>query len=169
VRQFLSVRLSRWQRSLGGLTLALCDGEQIIGVVVCEGRGYRPSQDKPNTVLIRMEFVVGTEDSQETRLAKLLVMALKGKEFRFAAERHFKIKVTKIQTTAFSLHPDSSKYRGVMTLRSRTELPDKTFKLVYVADVTDETFEEILPKWRKMRGGSAAVGTAGFQPEGAGS
>lgn len=81
-------------------------------------------------------------------------MAALSHEARLLAERRLAQRWRSLVTTAFSQHPVSMKYRGVMTLitRAETSSPDlpggRGYKLTYGGALGAWTLAEALASWR---------------------
>jgi len=85
------------------------------------------------------------------KLQKLNTMLLCSAEFKHWVYRHHiglhMSALSGIQTTTLSKTRDSKIDKGVLKLRSRKEMPNKTWKLVYRGEFNEMTYAETLGDW----------------------
>lgn len=93
--------------------------------------------------------------SRYGRLAKLIVMMAITKDVRLLMERTAGHRIRGITTTAYSNHPVSMKYRGVLELLIRKDAPKEhrnKYQLEYGAPFSDMTLNEALSLWKRKHG-----------------
>lgn len=94
-------------------------------------------------IFMQSDFVV---NSNTKRLSKLLIMLVKSKEIRKLIARKMGNYYEGVKTTVYSENPVSMKYRGVFSLDRRD-----VGKLMYSADFSDESLNEIYKLWLKRQ------------------
>lgn len=92
-------------------------------------------------LFMQSDFVV---TSCMPKLSKLLIMLCRSREMQKRILRFFKHYYRGVKTTVFTDKPVSMKYRGAFDLERR----DKG-KLIYCADFTDQTTQQIFDTWKK--------------------
>lgn len=100
-------------------------------------------------------FGISKSSHRYKRLGKLFMLALTTTEFRDFIKTHLRIGIRKprgISTTSLTKHPEGKTDRGVMRVKSRVQLDDGTWKIVYVADFREQTFQEALAFWLRKHG-----------------
>jgi len=100
-------------------------------------------------------FGISKSSHRYKRLGKLFMLALTTTEFSDFIKTHLRIGIRKprgISTTSLTKHPEGKTDRGVMKVKSRVQLEDGTWKIVYVADFREETFQDALAFWLKKHG-----------------
>jgi hypothetical protein len=150
--QFTSLRLQYLDRrinpSIGRLFFFVtCLGGKVFGAFALrqDDRGVAFFDDKP-AIYLMQDFTTG---SGHPKLAKLNVMAVLSNEGRLLAQRTVSHRLHSVFTTAWSDHPVSMKYRGVMKLTQRDVLDNGRYRLVYGAAYTGHTLVETLAEWRR--------------------
>lgn len=92
-------------------------------------------------LFMQSDFVV---TSCMPKLSKLLIMLCRSREMQRRIIRFFKHYYEGVKTTVYTEKPVSMKYRGAFDLERR----DKG-KLIYCADFTDQTTQQIFETWKK--------------------
>jgi hypothetical protein len=87
-------------------------------------------------------------------LGKLVIIAAMSQEAQLLLQRSTSTRARHIATTAFSQHPQSMKYRGLLRLTKRTEVKDQAhrWQLQYEGPIGEWTFAEGLEQWRRRWG-----------------
>lgn len=85
------------------------------------------------------------------RLAKLVLYAMASREVQDFMETHLQRRVKAVLTTAFTNKPVSMKYRGMLSLLSRKEPEDGSFKyaLNYWREMGEWTLQEGFKEWHE--------------------
>lgn len=96
------------------------DGFLIGAMLFDYAKGSKSAGD---LVWLKSDFVI---TSDTPKLSKLLIMAMKKKDFQFELNARFKTNIEEITTTVFTDKPISMKYRGVFNLHKR-----ENGKLIY--------------------------------------
>jgi hypothetical protein len=155
----------------------LVDG-YLVGVFAVSTAPNPGSIHEPSRIYMLSDFPVAPVDYP--RLAKLVLYAAMSKEAKLLYERVAKRKISMIYTTAFSKHPESMKYRGILKLNNRKEKLDegekkdknvdgnaneyyaRKFELNYVGQVGTWTLQEGLALWKKKHGERVANANAHY-------
>ena len=94
-----------------------------------------------DTLFLLADFIC---TSAEKRLSKLVLYLLKSKEVQQLLSRKLLYKYTGLQTTVYTNHPVSMKYRGAFQLKERGK-----GKLSYICTFNGETLTQNYFKWLK--------------------
>ncbi|MDV6237534.1 hypothetical protein CH379_018025 [Leptospira ellisii] len=105
--------------------------------------GFKKFMSSMKHVFVSSDFVV---KSGEKRLSKLLIMLLLSKEVKKFLIREYLHSYKGVQTSVYTPHPVSMKYRGVFELAER-----KKGKLVYRQEFTNASMDEIFKTWFKTK------------------
>jgi hypothetical protein len=121
----------------------LADGH-LIGVFAL---GSPNSFASPEYAYILSDFPIAP--TAYKRLSKLIVMAFLSKEARLLFERSLNRRVRMVMSTAFTNHPVSMKYRGLLEVMNRKELKDREFKYMvnYHAPAGQWSLQEGYDQW----------------------
>ena len=84
--------------------------------------------------------------------SKLVVMVARSGEMRRVLERIQLLRTRSLLTTAFTDHPVSMKYRGVLSLVKRGQTEDGEAFLNYGGRFDDSTLAEVLQEWLTKHG-----------------
>jgi hypothetical protein len=124
------------------LAVAVRDAGRIIGVFAIG----RPKYD-PHTTYLLSDFPVAP--TRYKHLAKLVLLAATSREAQLLIQRSQSRRFTGIETTAFSQHPVSMKYRGLFRLAKRSESPDPQFayQLHYTRQLGDHSLTDAWATW----------------------
>lgn len=128
----------------------LLDGRLVTVVGINHARFMHHRTD-----YISETFGISRSSQRYKRLGKLFMLALTTTEFREFIKSHLRIGIRKpigISTTSLTKHPEGKTDRGVMKVKSRVQLEDGTWKIVYVADFREQTFQEALAFWLHKHG-----------------
>jgi hypothetical protein len=127
---------------------AISAGGRLIGAV-----GFAQPKWDPYSLYLLSDFAVAPSDYP--RLSKLVVMALTSREFQLIAQRSLGRRLTGVSTTAFTNNPVSMKYRGILNLHSRKEMPAGEhfkFALTYSGPIGQRSLDEVLTVWQEKWG-----------------
>jgi hypothetical protein len=110
----------------------------------------------PN-IYMMSDFAV--DGSAYKQLSKLIVAAAVSNEIKFLIERNGNRRYRSLTTTAFSRHPESMKYRGVIRrLTSKRDDEKNEYVLTYGSELGRWSLQEAFDNWFKKNG--AADGRA---------
>lgn len=121
----------------------MLDGK-IIGMVEMTRGRYNPF-----SVYMMADIVLPT---RYRRLSKLVIMAVRSVEFWKRLERDFKLRVKRIDTTAWTDQAVSMKYRGPFKLQGRKVDRQGTPFLQYSAEPSGLTLRETYEEWFRRYG-----------------
>ena len=105
----------------------------------------------------------GVEPTATAKLSKLVVMMMLSKEVMDDWQQFKGRKVEYLGSTAFSQHPESMKYRGIMQLFKRIETPPgkgnagEKYRLNYRAKMGQWTVKEGFARWLKKYADASTV------------
>ena len=87
-------------------------------------------------------------------LGKLVIAAAMSREAQLLLQRSTSTRCRQVATTAFSQHPQSMKYRGLLKLTKRTEVKDAPhrWQLQYEGPIGEWSLQEALDMWRRRWG-----------------
>ncbi|MBV6343082.1 hypothetical protein [Candidatus Magnetobacterium casense] len=121
------------------VAVMLKSGEKIVGIVLY-------STSKHDQTYLWADYAI----SEAPRVSKLVLTIAKTRECVKFFDSRYVMWTKRLKTTVFTKQPVSMKYRGVFELVFRNE---KEGKLLYEADVVDNTVEEVVAGWlEKSRG-----------------
>lgn len=128
------------------LTLGVLVDGQIAGCFA-----YSPGKFDASEAYLMSDFALpGTPE----RASKLVVAAALSEEAQALMERVTSKRQSRVSTTAFSKHPASMKYRGLLKLDKREESSDPAFEyqLKYSSDAGRWTLDDALAAWKAKHG-----------------
>jgi hypothetical protein len=129
------------------LPVAVTAGGRLVGCFAFD----RPKYD-PMCCYLMSDFAVAP--AQQKHLAKLVLCAMLSTEAQRLIQRTMSRRLTHVSTTAFSRHPTSQKYRGLLKITSRKESDDPAFnwQLNYAGELGRWDLAEGLATWQKKWG-----------------
>ena len=123
-------------------------GGRLIGCIAFTTQSSAASFAIPSpTVYMLTDFAIAP--TRYSRLSKLVVAAAISRECRLLLERRCGRRFRSLVTTAFSDHPVSMKYRGVLKLLTRTETKGDAhpYKLNYGEAFGESTLADTFARW----------------------
>jgi hypothetical protein len=129
------------------LPIAVAVDRQLVGVFALDQSTF----DRGSAYLMS-DFPVAPTSYKH--LAKLVVAAAMSREAQLLLQRSTNRLIRQVATTAFSQHPQSMKYRGLLKCTKRTEVKDgpHRWQLQYEGDLGGWSLAEALEMWRARWG-----------------
>lgn len=153
---FLSSRIDYFTGGVGLSLGFVLDGRIIGKADFCKSaHAWKLPTDAP---MVYLMCDLAVPSAVEPRLAKLVLACLLSREVRDLLDLRFLERFAWVGTTAFSVHPQSMKYRGAFKLHARKKTPGG-FSLNYFAAFGAHTLAQGLASWCSKRDGARKTGT----------